>query len=165
MRRGTLVGIGIGTTTWALAFCAAWRFWPPAPPTTAEERIALALQLLALPAIVLLLMICACFRLFDTARAEDPLAGAESPRFRINQRVLTNTLEQGAVFVLLVLALATRLPADQMKLLPIAVTIWCAGRLMFWAGYHIAPHWRAPGLDWTFYTSSLLALCYVHTWA
>ena len=109
-RRQTLVGIGIGTTTWALAFSLAWRWWPSSPPVPAGDRVSYALQLVAAPAIVLLMMVCSCFRLFDTAQAEDPLAGAESLRFRINQRVLTNTLEQGVVFVLLVLALATRLP-------------------------------------------------------
>ena len=162
-RRLTLLGVGVGTTSWALAFGLAWRWWPGPLPSAAGDRVAYALQLPAQPAIVLLMMVCSCFRLFDTARAEDPRAGAESRRFRINQRVLTNTLEQGAVFVLLVLGLATRLPPQQLKLLPIAVAIWCAGRLMFWGGYHVAPHWRAPGFDWTFYTSALLAGWYVYS--
>jgi hypothetical protein len=162
-RRPTLVGIGFGTTTWAAAFSLGWRVWPASPPVPAGDRIGYALQLVAWPALVLLMMVCSCFRLFDTAQAEDPLAGAESPRFRINQRVLTNTLEQSAVFVLLVLALATCLPPGELKLLPIAVTIWCAGRLMFWVGYHVAPHWRAPGFDWTLYTSALLAGWFVYT--
>jgi MAPEG family len=162
-RLRTLVGVTLGSTSWAAAFALAWHFWAAAPPVPAAERVAYALQLVAWPALVLLPMIAACFRLFDTDRAEDPLAGAESRRFRINQRVLTNTVEQGAVFVLLVLALATRLPPQHLKLLPIAVTIWCVGRLLFWAGYHVAPAWRAPGFDWTFYTSALLAAWFLYT--
>ena len=89
------------------------------------ERTSYALQLLGWPALVLLAMVCSCFRLFDTDRAEDPLAGAESLRFRINQRVLTNTLEQAAVLVALVLALANDLAPEHLKLLAVAVTIWC----------------------------------------
>jgi hypothetical protein len=162
-RLPTLVGVAIGSVTWAVAFSLAWHFWPPAPPVPTGERVSYTLRLLAWPAVVLLSMICSCFRLFDTVEAEDPLAGAESQRFRMNQRVLTNTLEQSAVFVLLVLALSTRLPPQHLKLVPIAVTIWCAGRLMFWGGYHVAPPWRAPGFDWTFYTSAVLAGWFVYT--
>lgn len=162
-RLGTLIGVTVGTTSWATVFGLGWRFWPAPAAVPVVDRVGYALQLAAWPALVLLAMICACFRLFDTADAEDPLAGTESLRFRINQRVLTNTLEQGAAFTPLLLALATRLPARQLQLLPIAVTIWCAGRLMFWAGYHVAPPWRAPGFDWTFYTSALLAGWFIYT--
>jgi len=160
-RRQTLRGIAIGTTTWASAFGAAWSLWPPLPAMPSGGRVAYALQLAAVPAVLTLLMVCACFRLFDTAQAEDPLAGSESQRFRVNQRVLTNTVEQAAAFVPIILALATRLPPAQLKLLPIAVLIWSSGRLLFWGGYHLAPHWRAPGFDWTFYTTALLAAWYV----
>ncbi len=163
-RRDTLIGIGIGTTSWVTVFSAAWLLWPPLPVVAPGDRISYALQLVAAPAILLLLMICSCFRLFDTAQAENPLVGAESQRFRINQRVLTNTVEQGAAFVPVVLALTSRLSPEHLKLLPIAVAVWCSGRVLFWAGYHIAPHWRAPGFDWTFYTSALLAAWYVSTW-
>jgi len=163
-RRRTLVGIGIGTASWVCAFTVAWLRWPPSPRLAPDERIAYALQLVTAPAMLILLMVCACLRLFDTAQAESPLAGAESAWFRINQRVLTNTIEQGAAFVPLVLGLAVRLSPERLRLLPIAVTVWCAGRVMFWVGYHVAPHWRAPGFDWTFYTSALLAGTYVGTW-
>ncbi len=163
-RRPTLVAIGIGTTSWASVFSAAWLLWPSSPSVPPGDPISYALQLAAAPAVLVLLMICSCLRLFDTAQAENPLVGAESQRFKVNQRVLTNTVEQGAAFVPLLLALATRLPPAQLKLLPIAVAVWCAGRVMFWGGYHVAPHWRAPGFDWTFYTSALLAGCYLSTW-
>jgi hypothetical protein len=160
-RRATIKGVAIGSATWPLAFVAAWFSWPASEPH--PDRIAYALQLVAAPAIVLLLMITACMRLFDTASAENPLLGGESKRFKINQRVVANTVEQLALFTLLVLALAMRLPSSQLKLLPIAVTLWCAGRVMFWIGYHVAPHWRAPGFDWTFLTSNLLAGWFIYT--
>jgi hypothetical protein len=161
-RRATLKGIAIGSATWPVALAAAWSWWPH-PRTDVVDRVAYALQLTAAPALLLLLMIAACLRLFDTAGAEDPSRGAESRRFKLNQRVLTNTLEQLAAFALLLLALAPRLPASQLKVLPIAVTLWCSGRVMFWIGYHIAPHWRAPGFDWTYYTAVLLAGWFLYT--
>lgn len=162
-RRLALKVIASGSLSWAVAFVVAWFAWPAAPPLLAADRVSYALQLAAAPAILLLAMVCACFRLFDTPSAENPLLGGESQRFRINQRVLSNTIEQFLVFVPLVLALAPRLPAGQVKLLPIAVTAWCLGRLMFWVGYHVAPHWRGPGFDWTISTSFLLAGWFVYT--
>jgi hypothetical protein len=162
-RRPTLMVIGGGTVSWAIAFGLAWLLWPTSPPVPPSDRVSYALQLGAAPAILMLLMIGSCFRLFDTVRAENPFEGAESQRFKINQRVLTNTVEQTWVFVPLLLALAPRLPSEQIKLLPIAVSIWCLGRVMFWRGYHVAPHWRGPGFDWTICTSGLLAGWFVYT--
>ncbi len=160
-RRATLKGITIGTVTWPVALVAAWSLWPAS--AAPADRIAYTLQLAAAPAILFMLMISACMRLFDTAGAENPLLGAESTRHKINSRVLSNSLEQLVIFVVLLLAIATRLPPTQLKLLPIATLLWCVGRVMFWVGYHIAPHWRAPGFDWTFYTTSLLAGWFIYT--
>jgi hypothetical protein len=156
-RRSTLKVVALGTVSWAIVFGAAWMLWPTASLVPLSDRVSYALQLGAAPAILMLLMTCACLRLFDTPRAEDPRLGAESERFKINQRVLTNTVEQSWIFVPLLLALSPRLSPGQLKLLPIAVSVWCTGRVMFWVGYHVAPHWRAPGFDWTFNTSCLLA--------
>ena len=161
-RTRTLIGIAIGTVTWLLATAVAWQCWPAVTLAT-TDRIPYALQLAAAPALLILLMTCSCLRLFDTVEAEDPLRDRVSPRFRINQRVLTNTVEQAWIFVPLLLALATRLPDGQLRVLPIATAFWCAGRLMFWAGYHVAPHWRAPGFDWTFWTSGVVAGWFVCT--
>ena len=160
-RRTAIKSVAIGAVTWPLALGAAWMWWPAA--TTPPDRVAYVLQLAAAPAIVLLLIISSCMRLFDNAGAENPMNGVESGRFKINQRVLVNTVEQLAVFVLLLFAVAMRLPPSQLRLLPIAVTLWCAGRMMFWIGYHIAPHWRAPGFDWTFLTTWLLAGWFIYT--
>jgi hypothetical protein len=162
-RRATLWAIFIGSLSWGVMFVVAWFAWPAASPVLPADRVSYALQLGAAPAILLLLMISACFRVFDTPSAENPFLGCESQRFKINQRVLANTIEQCLVFVPLMLALAPRLPAGQVKLLPIAVTAWCLGRVMFWIGYHVAPQWRAPGFDWTIDTSILLAGWFVYT--
>lgn len=160
-RSATIKGIMVGSVTWPIAFLVAWTQWPTVAPHV--DRVAYALQLAAAPAILFMLMITACMRLFDTPGAENPMLGAESKRHKINSRVVSNTLEQLVLFVVVLLALATRLPPSQLKLLPVATAIWCAGRVLFWIGYHIAPHWRAPGFDWTFYTTSLLAGWFIYT--
>jgi hypothetical protein len=108
---------------------------------------------------VTLLVVLSCMRLFDTARAEDPFAGAESREWKINQRVLQNTVEQAMIFVPTLFALAVRIDDGMLQLLPIAVALWCAGRLLFWFGYRKSIVWRAPGFDWTLNTTlALLAL-------
>src|SRR5262245_40276348 len=68
----------------------------------------------------------------DTERAEDPFANAESHAWKINQRVLSNTIEQALIFLPALTALAVRIDAAQLAVLPMAVTLWCAGRILFW---------------------------------
>jgi len=75
--------------------------------------------------------------------AIDPLAGAESPHMRVNQRYLQNTLEQLVLFAAGLALLALYAEAR----VPVAATlVWVLGRWAFWIGYHIAPRFRAIGL-------------------
>jgi hypothetical protein len=157
-RAPSLAAIAVGTLSYPIVLGAAWMFWPAsAEASTTSDRIAYALQLAAVPALIVLLMITACFRIFDSPGAEDPSSGAESARFKINQRVLSNTIEQAWVFVPLLLALAVRVDASQLRILPIATALWGTGRLLFWAGYHVQPRWRSVGFEWTLFTSVVLA--------
>jgi len=162
-RKEMLVSIGIGTFSWPVVMGAAWSFWPASVVIPMTDRLAYAFQLAAIPAVLLLLMVVFCMRLFDTTEAENPLAGAESERFKINQRVISNTIEQGLIFVPILIALSIRLTDEHLKLLPAAMTVWVTGRLLFWAGYHIAPRWRAPGFDWTMLTAILAAGWLIYT--
>ena len=84
-------------------------------------------------------------RLFSAAI--DPLAGRESPRMVINLRYLQHTVEQLLLFMPGLLLLAWY-SADGAQLRAVTATaaLWIVLRLVFWAGYHIAPVLRAPGL-------------------
>ncbi len=46
---------------------------------------------------------------------------------------------------------------EQVRLLPILVALWTAGRVLFWIGIRRDFPLRAVGFDWTYYTS-LVAL-------
>lgn len=156
-RKPLLRAITLGNVTWLAAAALAFAYWPAvAHASGPAERLALVAELAAAPAVFALLVVLSCMRLFDTAEAEDPFAGRESKRWKINQRVLTNTVEQGFVFVPALFALALRVDERQLRVLPIAVTLWCSGRLLFWFGYHKAPVWRAPGFDWTLNSTLLV---------
>jgi hypothetical protein len=157
-RRSTLTSIGVGTVSWIVAFAISWTVWPDVAPLAAPgDRLAYAAQLLVGVSVLVLLMVSACFRTFDTPGAEDPTAGAESAAWKIHQRVLQNTVEQSLIFVPALLALSVRLPPEDLRLLPMLTTLWCAGRVLFWIGYRIRPSLRGPGFEWTLF-SSVLAL-------
>jgi hypothetical protein len=48
-------------------------------------------------------------------------------------------------------------------MLPALMTIWCAGRFMFWAGYRHSLNARAIGMDWTTITTMVSATWFVAT--
>ena len=75
--------------------------------------------------------------------AIDPLAGADSPRMKVNQRYSQNTLEQLVVFAAGVLLLVAWADA---RVAIAASLVWVLGRWAFWLGYHAAPRFRAIGL-------------------
>lgn len=165
-KKKTLLAIGVGYTTFALAYGAGWLWFPRESfvPTTTTEAVLLALRWLALPSLFLLAVMHSLFRLVDTPEAEDPFAGRESRRFQVNQRVMTNSLEQLAMFAPLLLSLATLVTPERAFLIPLHVVLWTAGRALFWLGYHVALHWRAPGFDWTLGTAVATAVWLVVEW-
>jgi len=153
-RKPMLLAINVGNVTWLGAAALAFAFWPDvAVRSGPAERLAFAAELAIGPALVGALVIMSCMRLFDTDRAEDPFAGAESRGWKVNQRVLQNTVEQAMIFLPALFGLAVRIDDSHLKVLPIIVTLWCTGRLLFWIGYRHSIIWRAPGFDWTFNTT------------
>jgi hypothetical protein len=156
--------IAIGFGSFAIAFPLAWLLLPRLAPIAAPvDRLLLAVQLAAGPSVVLLLVLQGLWRVQDSADAEDPFAGKETYAFKVNQRVMSNTLEQTMIFVPLFVALAVRMQPDQTYWLPLLMGFFCAGRLLFWAGYRRALHLRAPGMDWTTATTIVTLVLLVKT--
>jgi hypothetical protein len=142
----------------------AWLYWPRmAPVTDPVDRLLLALQCCSGVGFVALVMLQGLWRLPDGPRAEDPFANAESRGWKINQRVLTNTLEQALIFVPIFIGLSIRMDAEYAYMLPALMTIWCAGRFVFWAGYRHSLNARAIGMDWTTVTTVVAATWFVIT--
>lgn len=146
----TLRVVAVGMSTAPLAFAGLWWLLPQVPPMAApSDRLQFALQLCAGPSLVAFLILFGCFRLLDTEEAEDPFAGGESRGWKINQRVLQNTVEQSLMFLPAFLALSIRLEPEHVRALPVCMSLWCLGRLLFWAGYRRALPLRAIGFDWS----------------
>ena len=156
--------ISAGWTSFFVVLGICWAVWPRmAPIADPGDRALFALQLCAAPAVVMLMMLQTLWRIGDTPQAEDPFANAESQRFKLNHRVFSNTLEQMAIFLPMFLALAIRIDPSHVFLLSILMAIWCAGRLLFWGGYHVGNNQRAIGMDWTSGTATVTLLALIWT--
>ena len=163
-RRGAYRWIAAGLLSAALVNAAAWLYWPRLEPIDQPvDRLLLALQCCAGVGFVALVMLQGLWRLPDSPGAEDPFANAESRAWKINQRVFTNTVEQALIFVPVFIGLSIRMQPQHAYMLPALMTIWCAGRLLFWAGYRYSLNARAIGMDWTTVTTMVAALWFVTT--
>jgi hypothetical protein len=142
----------------------AWMYWPRLDVLDqALDRLLLALQCCAGVGFVALVMLQGLWRLPDSPGAEDPFANAESRGWKINQRVFTNTVEQALIFVPIFIGLSIRMAPEHAYMLPALMTIWCAGRFAFWAGYRHSLNARTIGMDWTTVTTMITAGWFVAT--
>jgi uncharacterized MAPEG superfamily protein len=144
----SLAGVVIGT---ALAWGLLFAFWPPAAPGVQGdgERLVLAAGLLVWPALVLLVMVFAVALARLASAAFDPLNDPESGFQRRAQRALTNTVEQTAIFAPVLLAAAVLADPVDIRFAGIMTALFCAGRVLFWAGYVVNAYYRAPGMIMT----------------
>lgn len=135
--------------TWLLFFFLAPWFPPPMAEADAAARLAYVLPLLTWPGVLLFAMIMGTVVARVSSLAFNPIDDPESRFYRIAQRALQNTLEQTAVFVPLLLALAMRVDAASLGVVTLVVILFSVGRLLFWLGYLIHPFARAPGMAMT----------------
>jgi len=146
----TLLGSAVGIS---LAF-AIWQGLALILPADVSgglpERLALACAALLPVVCVLNLMIVVQMRLRVRTGAVDPLAGRDDAWLQVNQRALTNTVEQLAGFVPALLALAAGAASGWMRFVVAAGLVFALARLVFWAGYLLGPLARAPGMAATF---------------
>ncbi|MBN8904128.1 MAG: hypothetical protein BGO51_09720 [Rhodospirillales bacterium 69-11] len=146
MRRKSVLLATIGLIGALLAWRLLTAVLVPAPTGTPYQRLAFGLAALLPAAAVLAAMILAQMGARFSAVVIDPTAGRDTRFLVVNQRVISNTVEQLAVFIPAMLAFAARsLPADIPGLLALGI-VFALGRLAFWAGYLRAPLFRAPGM-------------------
>jgi len=100
-------------------------------------------------------------RFFDD-RIIDGQAFAPGSRADIDQRVLTNTLEQLVLCFVLWPFVALTLGGLVVQVMGIGFGV---ARLLFWLGYHVSPPLRAFGFGATFYPTVLATLWAGLKWA
>lgn len=76
----------------------------------------------------------------------DPTSGDDPAFLVVNQRCISNTIEQFLVFAPALLALAAGAGGRQMPEVIGLGLVFAAARLAFWVGYLAAPLARAPGM-------------------
>ncbi|KNG94099.1 MAPEG family protein [Pseudaestuariivita atlantica] len=119
------------------------------------------------PGLVCLLMVArlAQRRFFDDTIIDgEPLTGAAA----IDQRVLTNTVEQAVLALCLWPAAAILLGNQGPGTILVLGVAFALARVAFWVGYHLSPPLRAFGFAATFYPTILVTLwalvATVETW-
>jgi uncharacterized membrane protein YecN with MAPEG domain len=114
------------------------------------SRIALGAASLLPAAGVLLAMLLVQMAARFIAGTFDPTLGRDSRLLVVNQRVITNTVEQMACFVPAMLALSVATRPDRMGMVVALGLTFALARIAFWIGYLTAPLFRAPGMAATF---------------
>ena len=80
-----------------------------------------------------------------TRAAVNPLAGNEH-LVQSEKNVLTNTVEQLLVFLLLVLTMTSHLEPSEMRIIPLYSLTFFIGRVFFMIGYSFGPRYRGAGM-------------------
>jgi len=136
-----LAGVAVAILVWLLLALLA-----PEAHAGVAPHLALALAALLPAVVVLLAMIVAQSGMRALTGALDPLAGTDGAFLRTNQRVITNTIEQLAVFVPALLALAAGAPAARMAPIVALAWVFALARVAFWIGYLAGVRLRSPGM-------------------
>ena len=127
-------------------------------------HVALALAALLPSAVLLAAMILVQMAVRGMTGAIDPLDGNDSVFLRTNQRVITNTVEQLAVFVPALLALAAGAPGARMAPIVALAWVFALARLAFWIGYLAGARLRAPGMAATVAVDLATLVCAAWVW-
>ncbi len=145
-----LVSLSLSLIGLAVAALATWgisgAIGIPRGSSSMAFRLGLALAALLPAAMVLAAMVFAQMLLRFVTGAFDPLAGQDGRLLVLNQRVITNTVEQLAVFAPALLAWAAGADASAMPWVIALGVVFAAARIVFWIGYLIDPVARAAGM-------------------
>ncbi|KAM9386290.1 uncharacterized protein KZ484_007834 [Pholidichthys leucotaenia] len=95
----------------------------------------------AVPILLAMLMGAACQFCSGSLSLQD----ASPRRPALQQVFVTSSLEQLLLYVLNLVVMAALLPQDQLKLVPILVTMFIFGRLVYWVTLNTCSSWRGFG--------------------
>jgi uncharacterized membrane protein YecN with MAPEG domain len=160
-----MIGGPLGVVAAAAVWLGLARVLPVDDAATLPQRLALACAALLPMACVLNAMVLVQMRQRARSGAVDPLAGNDDRLLRVNQRVLTNTVEQLAGFAPSLLALAAGVAPGWMRHVVATGLTFAVARLVFWAGYLQGPATRAPGMAATFAVNVATLLAAIVVWS
>jgi len=145
-------GAASGGVAMIVGVLVLYRLWPTDPALAdIAKRLAYALQADVFAILPLLLGLIAVGNGRFLSEAIDPTLQKESLAIQVNCRVVDNTLQQFAIYLVSTLALSATLTADQMRVIPASAIVFVVARIAFWVGYRIHPLYRAFGMSATAY--------------
>jgi hypothetical protein len=136
----------------------------PSGASSMAVRLGMACAALLPAAGLLFLMVLASSAARFAAAAFDPLARPDAGFIARNQRVIANTVEQLCVFAPALLAWAAGAGAGAMPGVLAAAGLFALARVAFWAGYHVHPLARAPGMAATLVLNALALVAAGRAW-
>ncbi len=163
-QRGVLKGIvaAAAVTAVALAGVVWWRpdFLVPGEAISARLGFVLRTDLAIAAVLAFTIGSLARHRFFtpadiDGARDHGGMV-AGTPRAKVLESILQNTLEQAVLAVLVHLIWAATMPAAWLPAIAAAATLFLVGRILFWRGYDRGAAARALGFGLTFYPTVLM---------
>ena len=111
-----------------------------------SDKLQFSLRWCAFPfAVILMFTIMGVSNKRGSTPAANPLSGNDH-LLQVEKNILTNTLEQIVLAFFIILALTVYLEDSEMKLVPIYVLSFIAGRALFISGYKIGPQFRSCGI-------------------
>ncbi len=164
MRLRSLLGSAVGIVIAVALWQGLGRIIPVGVAAGMPQRLGMACAALLPTVCVLDLMIVVQMALRVRTGAVDPLAGRDNHTLQVNQRALTNTVEQLAGFVPALLALAAGAPPAWLPFVVAAGLAFGLARLVFWAGYLLGPLWRAPGMAASFAINVATLVAAIGVW-
>lgn len=163
-QRGVVIGMSIGGAI-ALLLVGGGMLLNPfgfdylSPP----DRLTIVLLACLVPAFFLMLSIglLARHRMLCPEDIDGGGQSAGTPRARELQAILQNTLEQGALAVVVYLAWAFIMPPTWLSVVPLAAAAYLLGRILFMAGYARGAPGRALGFTLSYYVSSTMLMAII----
>ena len=153
-----ILGAVIFSTLYALAGWAVVSFDGAGIATLAERMVfVIRCQVFALPVLIVGIVNVVRERFFNRGWI-DGSPGDAGCRLDINKRFIQNTVEQLVLAVMANVALVVVLPQSALKCIPLLVSLFIVGRLIFWASYLRNPVSRAFGFTVTFFPTVCVVL-------
>ena len=147
-----LVGAGIVYNPFAFDGYLTW-----------TEKLLVVAQATLVPAFFVMLAIGGLARHRMMTAADIAGAGLTegTPRAKLLQALLQNTLEQAFLAVIVYFAWALLMPGTWLSVVPLAAIAFAAGRILFVRGYESGPQSRALGFTLCFYVSATMLVSMV----
>ncbi len=142
MALGAAGVVGAALVWWLLAA----RLPAGAARADPASRIALGAASLLPGVVVLAAMLLAQMVVRFATGTFDPTLGQDGRFLVVNQRVITNTVEQTVCFAPAILALSAAAAPWRMGMVVALGLTFALARIVFWLGYLRAPLLRAPGM-------------------